>query len=71
MDALEILDTALVPVLREMMLDRYGDYVVIFDAGTDPLPVFTAHGTWVGLADYPAAIATLIDIHKRVNGGDV
>ncbi|MFI0192045.1 hypothetical protein ACH4PW_31435 [Streptomyces sp. NPDC017082] len=70
-DALEVLDTALVPVLREMVLDRYGHYVVIFDAGTDAVPVFTAHGTWVGLADNPDAIATLIDIHKRVNGGDV
>ncbi|GHI22872.1 hypothetical protein Shyd_42430 [Streptomyces hydrogenans] len=26
-DALEILDTALIPVLREMVLDRYGDYL--------------------------------------------
>lgn len=69
-DALEVLDTALVPVLREMALDRYGDYVVIFDADRDQVPVSTAHGTWVGLADNPVAIATLIDIHERVNGGD-
>ncbi|MBZ6204710.1 hypothetical protein ACFY1G_34700 [Streptomyces olivaceus] len=69
-DALEVLDTALVPVLREMVLDRYGDYVVIFDADTDAVPVFTAHGTWVGLADNPDTIATLIDIHERVNGGE-
>ncbi|MFF9607629.1 hypothetical protein ACF1GY_36110 [Streptomyces sp. NPDC014684] len=69
-DALEVLDTALVPVLREMVLDRYGDYVVIFDADTDTVPVFTAHGQWVGLADNPDVIATLIDIHQRVNGGD-
>ncbi|WP_424893271.1 hypothetical protein [Streptomyces sp. XH2] len=69
-DALEVLDTAPVPVLREMVLDRYGDYVVIFDADTDAVPVFTAHGAWVGRADNPDAIATLIDIHERVNGGD-
>ncbi|MEU0219939.1 hypothetical protein ABZ281_34855 [Streptomyces sp. NPDC006265] len=69
-DALEVLDTALVPALREMVLDRYGDYVVIFDADHDQVPVFTAHGSWVGLADNPDAIATLIDIHERVNGGD-
>ncbi|WP_333741182.1 hypothetical protein [Streptomyces sp. IBSBF 2806] len=71
-DALEVLDTALVPVLREMVLDWHGDYVVIFDADTDAdaVPVFTAHGQWVGLADNPDAIATLIDIHERVNGGD-
>ncbi|MFB8392660.1 hypothetical protein [Streptomyces yangpuensis] len=53
-----------------MVLDRYGDYVVIFDAGRDPVPVFTAHGTWVGPADSPDAITRLIDIHERVNGGD-
>ncbi|MDX2855167.1 hypothetical protein [Streptomyces scabiei] len=69
-DVLEVLDTGLVPVLREMVLDRYGDYVVVFDADHDQVPVFTAHGTWVGLADNPDAIATLIDIHERVNGGD-
>ncbi|GAA2733438.1 hypothetical protein [Streptomyces nogalater] len=69
-DALEVLDTGLIPVLKETVLDRYGDYVVIFDADTDAVPVFTTHGTWVGLADNPDAIATLIDIHERVNGGD-
>ncbi|MFJ9597941.1 hypothetical protein ACIRS3_34995 [Streptomyces virginiae] len=73
-DALEVLDTALVPVLRDMVLDRYGDYCVIFDANAnanaEAVPVFTAHGTWVGLADNPDSIAHLIDIHERVNGGD-
>ncbi|MFF0386848.1 hypothetical protein [Streptomyces sp. NPDC004286] len=69
-DGLEVLDIALVPVLREMVLDRYGDYVVILDADTDTVPVFTAHGAWVGIADNADAIATLIDIHERVTGGD-
>ncbi|MEU4800212.1 hypothetical protein [Streptomyces sp. NPDC023327] len=69
-DGLEVLDTALIPVLGEMVLDRYADYVVIFDADTDKVPVFTAGGRWVGLADNPDAIATLIDIDERVNGGD-
>jgi hypothetical protein len=69
-DALEVLDTALVPVLREMVLNRYGDYVVISDADCDQVPVFTALGQWVGEADNPDAIATLIDIHERVSGGD-
>ncbi|MFF3264927.1 hypothetical protein ACFYWO_37920 [Streptomyces sp. NPDC002932] len=69
-DVFEVLDTALVPVLREMVIDRFGDYCVIFDADTDAVPVFTAHGTWVGLADNPDAIATLIDIHERVTGGE-
>ncbi|MEV3875053.1 hypothetical protein [Streptomyces sp. NPDC049906] len=53
-----------------MLLDRYGDYVVIFDADRDQVPVFTVYGTWVGLADNPDAITHLIDIHERVNGGD-
>ncbi|GAA3381134.1 hypothetical protein GCM10020367_71210 [Streptomyces sannanensis] len=69
-DALEVLATAPARALREMVLDRYGDYVVVFDADTDAVPVFTALGQWVGLADNPDAIATLIDIHERVNGGD-
>ncbi|MGC4986651.1 hypothetical protein ACLQ18_39680 [Streptomyces sp. DT193] len=69
-DALEVLDTGMVPVLHDMVLDRYGDYVVVFDADHDQVPVFTASGHWVGLADNPDAIATLIDIHERVNGGD-
>ncbi|ROQ65272.1 hypothetical protein EDD95_8134 [Streptomyces sp. CEV 2-1] len=69
-DVLEVLDTALVPALREMVIDRFGDYCVIFDADTDTVPVFTARGKWVGLADNPDAIATLIDIHERVTGGE-
>ncbi|MCX4460164.1 hypothetical protein OG585_53185 (plasmid) [Streptomyces sp. NBC_01340] len=69
-DVLEVLDTALIPVLNDMVLDRYGDYVVIFDADRDQVPVFTALGQWVGTAENPDNIATLIDIHERVNGGD-
>lgn len=67
---LEVLDTGLIPVLRDMVMDRYGDYCVIFTADHDKVPVFTALGQWVGRADNPDAIATLIDIHERVNGGD-
>jgi hypothetical protein len=67
---LEVLDTGLIPVLRDLVMDRYGDYCVIFDADIDKVPVFTAQGQWVGRADNPDAIATLIDIHERVNGGD-
>ncbi|MFI1177871.1 hypothetical protein [Streptomyces melanogenes] len=66
-DALEILGTGLV---RDMVIDRYGDYCVVFDADRDQVPVFTARGEWVGLADNPDAITTLIDIHRRVTGGD-
>ncbi|MFE5560303.1 hypothetical protein [Streptomyces sp. NPDC056544] len=69
-DVLEVLDTAPMLVLSDMVIDRYGDYCVIFDADTDAVPVFTARGKWIGLADNPDAITTLIDIHERVHGGD-
>jgi hypothetical protein len=69
-DALEILAPAPARALREMVLDRYGIYVVVFDADTDAVPVFTSLGQWVGMAESPDAIGTLIDIHERVNGGD-
>ncbi|MFE4825182.1 hypothetical protein ACFRFU_54625 [Streptomyces sp. NPDC056704] len=69
-DALELLATAPARALEEMVLDRYGDYVVVFDADTDAVPVFTALGQWVGMAESPDAIGTLIEIHERVNGGD-
>lgn len=69
-DALEVLATAPARALQEMVLDRYGDYVVVFDADTDTVPVFTALGQWVGMAATPDVIGTLIEIHERVNGGD-
>lgn len=71
-DVLEVLDTGLIPVLRDMVMDRYGVYVVVFDAGsgTDAVPVFTEQGEWVGLADNPDAIADLIELHERVHGID-
>ncbi|GAA2767526.1 hypothetical protein GCM10010103_65680 [Streptomyces paradoxus] len=69
-DALEVLATAPARPLQEMVLDRYGDYVVVFDADTDAVPVFTALGQWVGEAESPDTIGTLIEIHERVNGGD-
>lgn len=69
-DALDILAPAPARALQEMVLDRYGDYVVVFDADTDAVPVFTALGQWVGTAESPDAIGTLIEIHERVNGGD-
>ncbi|MET8117004.1 hypothetical protein [Streptomyces prasinus] len=45
-----------------MVIDRYGDYRVIFDADRDQVPAFTALGQWAGLADNPDAITTPIDI---------
>ncbi|UDM05580.1 hypothetical protein [Streptomyces longhuiensis] len=69
-DALEVLATAPARALQEMVLDRYGDYVVVFDADTDAVPVFTSSGHWVGMAESPDIVGTLIEIHERVNGGD-
>ncbi|QKZ18603.1 hypothetical protein [Streptomyces chartreusis] len=69
-DALEVLDTALLPVQNDMVFDRYGNYVVVFDANTDAVPVFTALGQWVGTAESPEAIGTLIDAHEHLNGSD-
>ncbi|MDL5206678.1 hypothetical protein [Streptomyces sp. ALI-76-A] len=69
-DALEVLATAPARALQETVLDRYGDYVVVFDPDTDAVPVFTALGQWVGEAKSPDTIGTLIELHERVNGGD-
>ncbi|WP_328786082.1 hypothetical protein OHT68_48985 (plasmid) [Streptomyces canus] len=69
-EALKVLANAPARALQEMVLDRYGDYVVVFDADTGTVPVFTALGQWVGMAESPDAIGTLIEIHERVNGGD-
>ncbi|MER6160882.1 hypothetical protein ABT147_36065 [Streptomyces sp. NPDC001868] len=69
-EALEVLAPAPARALQEMVLDRYGDYIVVFDADTETVPVFTAGGQWVGTAENPDAIGRLIEIHERVNGGD-
>ncbi|MFI6689095.1 hypothetical protein [Streptomyces sp. NPDC050485] len=59
-DGLEVLDAAPGPILH-MTLERFGPYVVVFDADRDGVPVFTEFGTWVGEASGPAAIGALID----------
>lgn len=65
-----MLATAPTRALQDMVIDRYGDYVAIFDADTTKAPVFTALGQWVGEAESPDTINTLIEIHERVHGGD-
>ncbi|GGO98683.1 hypothetical protein [Wenjunlia tyrosinilytica] len=67
-DALEVLAAAPLRTLREMVLDRYGPYLVVFDADTGTVPVFTENGAWVGEAASPDTIGDLIDAHE--NGGD-
>ncbi|MGA4867274.1 hypothetical protein ACPB9J_32065 [Streptomyces lavendulocolor] len=66
-DGLEVLEAAPVPVLYDLVLDRWGDYVAVFNADSDTVPVFTASGRWVGEAGSPDAIGDLIDSWE--NGG--
>ncbi|MBQ0867366.1 hypothetical protein [Streptomyces sp. RK75] len=66
-DAMEVLEAAPAPVLYDLVLERYGIYVVVFNADHDAVPVFTSSGRWVGEASSPDAIGTLIDSFE--NGG--
>ncbi len=66
-DGLEVLEAAPAPVLYDLVLERYGIYVVVFDADRDAVPVFTVSGRWVGEAASPDAIGALIDSFE--NGG--
>ncbi|MFE7330852.1 hypothetical protein ACFU8W_39145 [Streptomyces sp. NPDC057565] len=50
-------------MLYDLVLERWGSYVSVFDA----VPVFTMDGTWVGEAASPDAIGDLIEAHE--NGG--
>ncbi|WP_236247004.1 hypothetical protein [Streptomyces sp. CC210A] len=66
-DALKVLAAAPIPVPRELVFDRYGRYVVIFNADRDAVPVFLASGEWVGEAASADLIGPLIDAYE--NGG--
>ncbi|WP_258056093.1 hypothetical protein [Streptomyces sp. Ru62] len=37
-------------MLYDLGHERFGNYVVVFDAGRDQVPVFTASGRWFGEA---------------------
>ncbi|MEU9061692.1 hypothetical protein AB0D13_23235 [Streptomyces sp. NPDC048430] len=58
-EALDVLEAAPLPD-RGMVLERYGSYLVIFDADRDQVPVFTTDGTWVGEAATPSAVGEQI-----------
>ncbi|MFB7260610.1 hypothetical protein ACFCXH_00340 [Streptomyces nojiriensis] len=64
-DALEVLDTAPLPVLHDLVLERWGNYATVFDADRDPVPVFTVDRTWVGEAANTDAILDLIDTFEN------
>ncbi|MFI6881132.1 hypothetical protein ACIBL6_47580 [Streptomyces sp. NPDC050400] len=67
---LDVLVASPLGVLSGMTLDRWGAYVAVFDPDRDTVPLFTETGQWVGEAESPDALTTLIDIHERVHGGD-
>jgi len=62
-DALEVLSGS--PMRGEMVLDRYGPYLVVFDADIETVPVFTATGTWVGTAKDPDLISDVVEAFER------
>ncbi|MGN5392474.1 hypothetical protein [Streptomyces sp. JL7001] len=64
-DTLEVLDTAPLPVLHDLVLERWGNYATVFDADRDTVPVFTVDGTWIGEAATPDAISDLIDAFEN------
>ncbi|MFE5873499.1 hypothetical protein ACFQ6V_33285 [Streptomyces roseifaciens] len=37
---------------------------MVFNASTDTVPVFTALGQWIGVAESPDAISALIDARE-------
>ncbi|MGW2110939.1 hypothetical protein [Streptomyces sp. NPDC001948] len=64
-DALEVLEAAPAPVLYNLVLERGGTYVAVFDADRDQVPVFTVSGLWVGEAANPDVISDLIDAYEE------
>ncbi|MEU8509257.1 hypothetical protein AB0C40_32085 [Streptomyces brevispora] len=67
-DGLEVLEAAPLPVLYDLVLERWGGYAAVFDADRDAVPVFTVDGKWVGEAASPDVILDLIDAFE--NGDD-
>ncbi|MFJ6760475.1 hypothetical protein ACIQNK_36350 [Streptomyces sp. NPDC091273] len=64
-DALEILDAAPAPVLHGLVLECWSDYVSVFDADRDTVPVFTAARAWVGMSASADEILDLIDAYEE------
>ncbi|MFG2394619.1 hypothetical protein ACGFYF_37910 [Streptomyces lavendulae] len=59
--AVEVLNTAPLPVLHDFVLERWGNYATVFDADREAVPVFTVDGKWIGEAASPDAILDLIE----------
>ncbi|MFF2236331.1 hypothetical protein [Streptomyces anulatus] len=65
--AIDVLDTAPLTTLGATVLERYGTYVLVFDADRDEVPVFTTTGRWVAEAATPDAIGHLIHAFENTN----
>ncbi|MFB7341203.1 hypothetical protein ACFCZ6_14195 [Streptomyces hydrogenans] len=63
-DALELLVPTPLLARTEMVLDRYGPYLLVLAPDTDTVPVFRETGAWIGLAADIAAVADLIHAHE-------
>ncbi|MGW1412536.1 hypothetical protein [Streptomyces sp. NPDC002403] len=56
---------ALASVLYDLVMERFGMYVVVFDVDRNQVPVFTASGRWAGEAATPDAIGDLINAYEE------
>ncbi|MFI0020311.1 hypothetical protein [Streptomyces griseus] len=63
----DILDVAPLTTVSGTVLERYGSYVVVFDADRNEVPVFTTAGSWVGEATTPESIGHLIRAFENTN----
>ncbi|MCX4919917.1 hypothetical protein [Streptomyces sp. NBC_00687] len=61
---LEVIESTPLAAAYELVLERWGHYVSVFDADCDEVAVFTVDGTWVGEAANPDTIQDLIDAHE-------
>ncbi|MGY3341027.1 hypothetical protein ACVW0K_007220 [Streptomyces filamentosus] len=66
-DALEVLVPAPLLARTEMVLDRYGPYLVVLTPDTDTVPLFHETGAWIALAPDLAAVTDLIHAHETGN----
>ncbi|MFC9183356.1 hypothetical protein ACFTZJ_22105 [Streptomyces globisporus] len=63
----DIVDVAPLTSLSGTVLERYGNYLLVFDADRDEVPVFTTAGRWVGEATTPESIGHLIHAFENTH----
>ncbi|MGW3361189.1 hypothetical protein ACWDFL_38445 [Streptomyces bungoensis] len=64
-DGLEVLEPVPASVRYDLVLERFGNYVLVFDVEGDLVPVFTASGRWVGEAANANAIGDRVDAYEE------